>query len=121
MDGLVEPWDAPTIYVNPPYGKDYERGTSIKDWLRRCAEAGSRGSEVMALIPVATNTSHWKEFVWPYSSGVCFLFDTRLKFLERGLPSGKGAPMACAMVYWGSDLPKFKHVFDAFGRVVQLD
>jgi len=37
-DGLKELWDYPTIYVNPPYGVDRERGTSIKQWLARCAE-----------------------------------------------------------------------------------
>ena len=29
-DGLRETWDFPTVYVNPPYGIDKERGTSIK-------------------------------------------------------------------------------------------
>ena len=32
-DGLGKEWDYPTIYVNPPYGADRERGTTIKDWL----------------------------------------------------------------------------------------
>ena len=38
-DGLRESWDFPTIYVNPPYGADRERGTTIRDWLKRCAES----------------------------------------------------------------------------------
>jgi len=29
-DGLKESWNFPTIYVNPPYGADRERGTTIK-------------------------------------------------------------------------------------------
>ena len=28
-DGLRDPWDASTIYVNPPYGSDRHRGTRI--------------------------------------------------------------------------------------------
>ena len=61
-DGLVEPWNSKTIYVNPPYGNDVLRKTKIKDWLRKCADAGRHGkSEVIALVPVATNTAHWKE------------------------------------------------------------
>src|ERR1700682_213237 len=60
-DGLCESWDFPTIYVNPPYGADREAGTTIKHWLQRCAEAfAEHGSEVLALVPVATNTAHWK-------------------------------------------------------------
>lgn len=100
MDGLKEEWNYPTIYVNPPYGADRNRGTSIKDWLRKCAEAYDRyQSEVIALVPVATNTSHWKECVFGKASSICFLYETRLKFLVDGVPSKKGAPMACCLVY----------------------
>jgi len=38
-DGLKESWKFPTIYVNPPYGIDKERGTTIKNWLEKCAFA----------------------------------------------------------------------------------
>jgi hypothetical protein len=34
-DGLLESWYFKTIYVNPPYGTDRVRGTTIKNWLRR--------------------------------------------------------------------------------------
>ena len=58
-DGLRESWDYPTIYVNPPYGSDKQRGTTIKHWLYKCAYAHkNHGSDVLALVPVATNTSH---------------------------------------------------------------
>lgn len=121
-DGLLESWGFPTIYVNPPYGKDHKRGTRIKDWLARCHEAHlSHGSEILALIPAATNTSHWKEHVWGVASAVAFLYDTRLKFLENGQECGKGAPMACAMVYWGKRDTTFHQVFSNFGAVVFLN
>jgi hypothetical protein len=101
-DGLRESWNFPTIYVNPPYGADRERKTTIKNWLQRCAEAHDKHhAEVLALVPVATNTKHWKLFVWGAATGVAFLYDTRLKFLVDGRNGGKGAPMSCAMVYWG--------------------
>lgn len=54
-------------------------------------------AQVIALIPVATNTRHWKESVFTRARAVCFLADTRLRFLEAGQDLGKGAPMACAM------------------------
>lgn len=120
-DGLHESWDFPTIYVNPPYGIDKERGTSIKHWLARCAEAHKRhGSEVLALVPVATNTGHWKKFVFCRACALCFLYDTRLKFLMNGEDGGKGAPMSCAMIYWGRHYGKFLEVFRRFGAVVDL-
>ena len=64
-DGLLEKWNHETIYVNPPYGSDRERKTTIKHWLYKCFHAYKHFHfEVLALIPVATNTSHWKEYVW---------------------------------------------------------
>jgi hypothetical protein len=120
-DGLLENWRFPTIYVNPPYGIDKERGTSIKKWLRKCAAAHrDHGSEVLALVPVATNTGHWKKYVFGQAAGVCFLYDTRLKFLVNGQNGGKGAPMSCAMIYWGRDFDRFFAVFRRFGAAVDL-
>lgn len=121
QDGLVESWNYPTIYVNPPYGRDKQRGTTIKDWLKRCYEANKTyNSEVLALIPVATNTSHWKEYIWNAATCICFLYDTRLKFIINGEEENKGAPMACAMVHWGSNSTRFRETFSAFGAVVNI-
>ncbi len=120
-DGLQESWDFPSIYVNPPYGADKERRTTIKHWLYRCAQAHQQhDAEVLALVPVATNTGHWKEYVWGQAVAVCFLYDTRLRFLVEGKDEGKGAPMSCAMIYWNHDLGRFPDVFREFGAVVDL-
>ena len=120
-DGLSASWDYPTVFVNPPYGKDRERGTTIRDWLRRCSQAhGEHDAEVLALVPVATNTRHWKQFVFGAATGIAFLYDTRLRFLVNGRDEGKGAPMSCAMVYWGPRYERFKVVFIRFGAVVDV-
>ena len=120
-DGLSVPWDYGSVFVNPPYGADRERGTTIRDWLRKCVEShDAYGSEVLALVPVATNTSHWKLYVWGAATGVAFLYDTRLKFLIDGQESPKGAPMSCAMVYWGIQYERFYDVFVRFGAVVDV-
>lgn len=120
-DGLIESWNHPTIYVNPPYGRDKDRESSIKDWLRRCADANrDHKSQVIALVPVATNTGHWKECIFGSATAVCFLYDTRLKFLVNGKNGGKGAPMSCAMVYWGSSFRRFFDVFIAHGAVIDV-
>ncbi|MCL1919472.1 MAG: phage N-6-adenine-methyltransferase [Kiritimatiellaeota bacterium] len=120
-DGLRESWDYPTIYVNPPYGIDKERGTSIKNWLAKCAFAHDYyDSEVLALVPIAANTTHWKKFVFTKAVSICFLYDTRLRFLENGKDVGKGAPMACAIIYWGRDKKRFYDVFIKHGAVVDI-
>jgi hypothetical protein len=120
-DGLKQEWDYPTIYVNPPYGADRERGTTIKNWLAKCALSHKKyNSEILALVPVATKTGHWKQSIFGQARAICFLYDTRLKFLENGLDVGKGAPMSCAMIYWGSDYNKFYKIFIDFGAVVDI-
>lgn len=122
QDGLRETWDHPSIYVNPPYGSDVHRGTRIIDWLQRCSDANLNfGSEVIALVPIAANTKHWKLYVWPRASSICFLYDTRLRFLVQGRDDGKGAPMACAAIYWGDQQNKFSDVFSKHGAVLHLD
>jgi hypothetical protein len=121
QDGLKESWDFGKIFVNPPYGIDKIRHTSIKHWLYRCAAAyNHHRSEVIALVPVATNTGHWKKYVFVKAHAVCFLYDTRLRFLINGRDEGKGAPMSCAMVYWGDNYESFFDVFIRFGAVLDL-
>jgi hypothetical protein len=120
-DGLREDWNYPTIYINPPYGSDKERGTSIKNWLAKCALAHENyGSEILALVPVATNTGHWKQSVFGKARAICFLYDTRLKFLENGLDVGKGAPMSCSIIYWGNNYEKFYEIFIEYGAVIDI-
>ena len=120
-DGLVEEWTGKFIYVNPPYGKDKMRGTTICDWMKKCADSYlENGSEVVALVPVATNTRHWKEYVFNRAACICFLSDTRLKFLEDGVESKKGAPMACALVYWGDRTAQFRLDFSPYGAIVDV-
>jgi hypothetical protein len=120
-DGLRESWKFKRIYVNPPYGLDRRSGSGIKNWLYRCAYAHKTfGSEILALVPVATNTGHWKKYVFGKARSICFLADTRLKFLVNGENGGKGAPMSCAMIYWGKDHETFVRVFGKFGAVLSL-
>jgi hypothetical protein len=120
-DGLREDWNFPTIYVNPPYGADRERGTTIKNWLAKCAISHrDNHSEILALVPVATNTGHWKQSVFGQARAICFLYDTRLKFLENGQDTGKGAPMSCAMIYWGINYERFYETFIEYGAVVDI-
>jgi hypothetical protein len=120
-DGLKESWNYPTIYVNPPYGINQKSGTTIRHWLARCAKANEMyESEVLALVPVATNTGHWKKYVFGRATAICFLYDTRLKFLVKGKKGGKGAPMACAMIYWGDNYQEFYEVFINYGAIVDI-
>lgn len=119
-DGLTESWNYKTIFVNPPYGRNTYNKTTIKNWMHKIYDAHkSFGSEVLCLIPVSTNTKHWKEYIFgKKAKAICFLFDTRLKFFIHGKESPKGSPMSCAMVYYGHRTDNFHNVFSSFGAIV---
>lgn len=120
-DGLMDDWNFRTIYVNPPYGSDRSRGTTIKNWLARCAFAHSEyRAEVIALIPVATNTSHWKKYIFGDADAICFLADTRLRFYVDGIEHEKGAPMACCLIYWGTEVARFLTHFSRYGAAIDI-
>ena len=119
-DGLTATWCHPTIFVNPPYGRDPERGSRILHWFSRIDDAAERGSAVIALVPVATNTEHWKRYVYPRARSICFLFATRLRFYIDGSEDPRGAPMSCAAIYWGPDDAVFAEEFSSHGAVVSL-
>lgn len=119
-DGLQSSWDYKTIFVNPPYGIDSKRKTRIADWFRKAAEAHSQGSEVIMLVPVATNTGHWKKYVYPQATAICFLYDPRFKFWINGKEEPNGAPMSVAVIYFGKHFERFARSFKAHGVVIGL-
>jgi len=118
QDGLKLPWsNFDTVFCNPPYGRDKDRGTSIRDWLCRCSAVGKLGVEVIALVPVAPNTRHWNEYVFPTCRRICFIREPRFKFEGAGV---KGAPMAVAAIYWGRQSKVFEQIFSKWGYVARV-
>ena len=118
-DGLKTIWDKKNIFINPPYGRDTKRKTTIKNWIKKAYLANLEYvSHILMLIPVATNTSHWKEFIFGKAT-ICFLKDTRLVFRINGNENNKGSPVACAMIYYGYKIEKFKRIFVQHGYVVE--
>ena len=120
-NGLLEDWNFATIYVNPPYGADKSNGTTIKNWFRKIADTYTKyNNEIIVLAPVATNTLHWKKYVYPFAKSICFLYDTRLKFIIGGTDDNKGAPMACCAIYYGNNPNNFSEIFSEFGATISL-
>lgn len=120
VDGLKESWCAKTIFVNPPYGRCMENKTSLIDWVKKGYRAYSSGAEVLFLIPVATNTKHFKDIIFKHAYGICFLGDTRLKFWNVGKEDKKGAPMSCCLVYFGDDYSRFTNIFMESGKCFKI-
>jgi len=57
-DGLRQPWNARSVYVNPPYGH------GLGAWVRRAVEAARAGAVVVMLLPARTDTAWFHDCVW---------------------------------------------------------
>ena len=103
-DGLVQPWDAETIYCNPPYGKARE------PWTKRCIEAAATGSKVVLLIPSHTDTRLVQQC---FATATCALFIRgRVKFgVLRNNRRQEAASHPSVLFGWNVylDLPKIGH------------
>jgi hypothetical protein len=71
-DGAALPWDAETVFCNPPYGKARER------WVSRCIEAAASGARVVLLMPAHTDTRTFQRAA-ETASGIAFIRG-RVKF-----------------------------------------
>ena len=192
-DGLKDPWDYPSVFVNPPFGncwrhrdgyyifskdefkalnrldkKGCER-VGIYQWVERCAETWKSHPDVVehvvALVPAYVDTKVWQDVVYPTAQAVCYIRG-RLKFMlppiacavdgcqnkatltgeitdtiagcqvpictclehckhielpKGSLPQEGPAPMATALVYWGSNPERFDRVFQADFGVGHVD
>lgn len=128
IDGLNAYWDIPevkSIFVNPPYGRDTERGTSIADWVEKADHTYVRGAfsnpvEVIMLIPASPETKFWFDYIWYGSAGaVCFL-KGRVKHDLHGEPAKASSTKGSAVVYWGRRFGDFEEAFGPLGYCVSL-
>lgn len=137
MDGLTQTWgEHKTVYVNSPFGRywwdaegrctpgappnAYYNKASIADWVYKCHyETKNSSLVVIQLLPAAVDTKHWQEIIFPHANAVCFIRG-RLKFVG----ATASAPMACALVQWGSQehhsTEWFEEVFSKTGKCFRL-
>lgn len=61
-NGLVQPWDAASVWINSPYGR---KDSPTEAWVRKArATAAELGNRVTALLPVKADTTWWHDAVW---------------------------------------------------------
>jgi len=95
-DGCVLPWDAPTVWCNPPYGEARNR------WVNRCIEEGER-RKVLLLIPSHTETQTFQRALGACTS--VLLIRARLRFgVLRENGRQEAASHGSAMFGFGVDL-----------------
>jgi DNA N-6-adenine-methyltransferase (Dam) len=72
QDGCALPWNARTIFCNPPYGQARER------WVGRCIAEAGRGARVVLLMPAHTETRTFQKAFAACTT--CLLLRGRVKF-----------------------------------------
>lgn len=116
-DGLLDPWDGPNIFVNPPFGAGHLGGliSGIEDWVRRCASVGDEpGKSVLLLCPAWTDVTWWHDIVWKRFRLACFLRG-RVEYLLKGFRPEYGPPMGSAMVLFSRQIAVIERFHDEFG------
>jgi hypothetical protein len=103
VNGLIEPWDAWSIYCNPPYGKARE------PWVERCIEAAGRSLSVILLMPAATDTRIFQRALATANEAV--LIKGRVKFgVLRPNRRQQAASHPSALIGWNVDLTPCAHL-----------
>ena len=115
-DGLVQSWQANTLFLNPPYGR-INGMSQAGVWVRRLISEYKSGNVREAILLVNSSTSEgWFQPLFQYP--ICFT-NHRIRF--NG-PKGKGkAPTkGNVFVYFGHNPDRFARVFEAhnIGAVV---
>ncbi|MEG3437675.1 DNA N-6-adenine-methyltransferase [Pannus brasiliensis CCIBt3594] len=104
-DGLHKNWEAETLFMNPPYGRE------IGEWVEKLVWAYEVGrvKEAIALVPAKTDTKWFSRF---YGYYVCF-WRGRITFVNNEDP----AQFPNAVFYLGDDPEKFIKVFRRKGDI----
>lgn len=121
--------EAALLKLGPAAFKDYIKPfklVTIGDWIRRAADYGAAGKDVVGLLPSYPGTKAWQRHVWPKAQAI-FFPEGRLHFrLVYTMPDGElvtktgPAPMDCALPLWTRDLAlleRFHKVFSRWGHV----
>ena len=102
-DGLSQPWNADTVFMNHPYSES-------KLWIPYAVQQHKlHDNEMLLLIKLDVSTKWWRSVAtYPWLA-----YNKRLRFGD----SSSAAPFQSAMIYLGSNLNKFKDVFSKDGTI----
>lgn len=109
-DGLKELWwPYGQAYVNPPFGWD------LPFWVKKAITEAKLGCEIILLSPAAVGTRYWQKGIFRTAQATCFLRG-RVEFLG----ADAGAPMDCALTYWGPGIGSFLLHAKPIGTTIRL-
>ena len=116
-DGLSRPWNAESVWLNPPYGRT--GGRSNQDiWSEKLIDEYEKGHVKEAVLLVnAVPDRKWFQRLWEYP--ICFT-DHRIKFISPDNSKANAPTHGSAFVYFGpmSYWEAFENEFEPIGHIV---
>lgn len=109
------PWNAGTLFMNPPYGKgvmDAAINRFLTEWTQRHFQ------EAIVLVNNATETQ-WFQSLMSECAAVCFT-DHRIAFVSPDNKQESGNTRGQAFFYFGDLWGPFNQVFTQFGAVCKV-
>jgi hypothetical protein len=123
-DGLVQPWNADSLFMNPPFSKEKdEEGKAIGDAAgvanaidKLVAEVSAENVKEAILLTKADTRTSWFQTIWENATAICFV-SGYTKFVG----SDNAAPFAIALSYFGANVDGFYRAFHGkIGVCVQV-
>lgn len=100
-DGIAHPWLDLRVWMNPPYTKG-----QIEPCMEKAAAERDNAAIIVALLPAATDTRWWHQWVQPYCD-VTFL-SRRVRFIDPATGEPGNSPPgghAIAVYRWSGYWP----------------
>lgn len=118
QDGVFESWDASTVWLNPPYGKDSKCNRSNQQlWSALMASKYEGGVFKQGILLInSTHGYKWYEDLWTRYP-VC-LARERIRFIKPDGTQGGQAKRGQTFVYFGKDSRRFAEIFSGIGRII---
>lgn len=121
-NGLSKPWEADSIFLNPPWSR--KQGLDIEPWLQRMHAAAferwcdaSSPYHYFVVTTAAVNSSWWHK--WLSRADRHFFPKGRIVFVEPGGPRRKNPSFDSAVTYFGTGGARFEEIFSPCGRVLR--
>ncbi len=120
QNGLRQPWQAKTLFLNPPYGRGEESRSNQDLWSCKLIEAYEAGTveEAILLINASTGTE-WFQRLLERGYLTC-LVKGRIRFHGQGKSEG-GPTHDNAFVYFGHNEMLFCEVFHEVGCIIRRE
>lgn len=114
-DGLRQSWDAPTLFLNPPYCKT-GAVSNQELWTRKLLAEYETGNvkQAILLVNAATETIWFQRL---YQFPICFV-KGRIQF-NSPQGSKNSSTVGSAFVYFGASSEQFVRVFGRIGTIVK--